>query len=159
MEDSSANYLDGSILCLSCGICCQGILFDHTRYPDPMPFAISPEPRDPLLPLACRLFSFSQNSCRVYKDPNRPRVCREHQCHLLKQLLQNKLTLDQAQSKINKIKTLITKILVQIPQSDSPMPVYLLIQRVSDELQLELDSGDRSHLELFLDINWLRLLI
>jgi len=138
-------------------MCCQGILFYQQL--DSRPFAISPEPRNPLFPSACHLFSFSQNKCLIYEDPRRPLICRNYQCHLVKRLQQNKLSFEQAQSKIDNIKTLLTKILVQIPQSDPTIPLYLPIQRISDALQQELESGDRSNLELFLDINWLMLLI
>jgi hypothetical protein len=153
------NFLDlkGSKLCLSCGMCCQGILFYQTL--DPQPFAISPEPRNPILPLACRLFSFSRNNCLIYHDTRHPLDCCNYRCQLLKELLKNDMTLDQAQLKIKNIKNLLDKILVQISHTDPPIPVYLRIQGVFNTLQRELDSGNRSHLELFLDIIWLRFLL
>lgn len=157
MNDIKAIDSRSSQLCLACGICCQGIFFYHDQ--DPEQFAISPEPHNPLLPLTCRLFREKDNRCLIHEDPRRPPLCQTFQCQLLKRLGQDEITIEQAQTAIKKIKTLLANILNQLPRTDMARPASLLIQSVSDREKQELASGDRSHLELFMDINWLRLLM
>jgi hypothetical protein len=82
-----------------------------------------------------------------------------HECQLLKSFKHGEITLEQAQSKIKGIKTLLTKILTQIPQTDPPIRAYQLIQNKYHSLNLEFASGDRSHIELYMDICWLRVLM
>ena len=156
---SDINNIDtrSSQICVSCGICCMGILFDQDE--DPEKYGFAPEPRSPLLPLACRLYRDKDPGCIIYADPNRPLICKAYQCQTLKQLLQDGISLEQAQARAKNIKTLLAKILTHFPQSDTPKPANAHIQSVCDSLKLELDSGDQSHLELYLDILFLRLLI
>jgi hypothetical protein len=155
MNDINIIDSKSSQLCLVCGICCQGIFFYHDLKPDK--FGISPEPLNPILPLTCRLFREKENRCLIHEDVSRPPLCQTFQCQILKRLLQDEITVEQAQTVIKNIKTLLSKILIQLPQHDTTRPAYVLIESTYDSLKLELDSGDQSHLELFMDIIWLRL--
>jgi len=146
-----------SQLCLSCGLCCQGIFFFHDNAPDE--FDLSPEPNNPLLPLACRIYREADNICLIYEDFNRPSLCQTWKCQTLRRLEQGEISLNQAQLKIKNIKLLLIKILRQISQKELLIPAYHFIQTVFDSLKRELDSGDCSNIELFMDINWLNLLI
>jgi len=157
MNNFDSVYSESSQICLDCGICCHGTIFIHDL--DPQLYGIPPEPRNQLLPLACLVFSFARNCCLIYEDPDRPLVCKTYQCQLLKRLKHDEITLEQAQSKIKSVKTLLTRILTQIPQSDPPVRANKLIQNAFDSLTLELASGDRSHIDLYMDICSLQLLM
>lgn len=113
--------------------------------------------RNPLLPLTCLLFG--DNKCLVHEDPNRPPCCRESQCQLLKRFLRNEIKLEQGKRIIEEIRKLINKILHQLPQSDGLKPAIYIITNVLNSLQLELSSGNRSNIELFMDMVTLKRLV
>ncbi len=157
MYDINTINLISSKLCLTCGICCQGIFHYHDQVPEE--FGISSEPRNPILPLTCPLFLEKGNSCLIHEDPRRPPLCQTWQCQTLKRLQQGEITFEQAQTRITRIKTLLVNVLIRLQQSVMDRPAIYYIQSVYQSLKLELDSGDRSHLELYMDILLLGLLI
>ena len=99
-SEPSAN-IDGSSLCLSCGICCRGALYpwamlDKTEleaeetagvevisYKDEHAFC-----------LPCGYHNCSDNSCSIYGK--RFKVCSRYKCDLLKKALDGEVDLDTA---------------------------------------------------------------
>ena len=155
MNNSDPVFQQESQLCLTCGLCCQGVFFFQDE--DPRKHNLAPEPENPLLPLACRLFQQGTNRCLIYNE--RPPVCKTFQCGLLNQLQREEITLEQAQAAIEKIKTLLTILLKQLPPATKTQPAFWRIQNEHDMIKLELASGNLSRLNLFMDIGWFKVMV
>lgn len=155
------NNSQSSQLCLTCGICCQGIFFYHHQ--DPKIYGLDPEHGDrvnknPLLPLCCQLYR--GNRCIIYNHPKRPSICGEYQCQILKELLTNKINLEQSKQIIEMIKNLINKIVLQLPQPiKKQKPAIHLMSDALKFLQKELSVEDRATSELLKDLISLKCLL
>jgi len=105
-EDLASN---GSELCLSCGLCCTGLLHSHARlHPDEIELAsqqgLSFYSRNAdytafHLPCPC----YHDNKCSVYQ--HRPKICENYRCHLLKSYLQGKTSLAESMAIVTTIKS------------------------------------------------------
>jgi uncharacterized protein len=99
---------DPARLCVPCGLCCSGVLFAW--------LPVSPEERwriegrglpvfqnklGPALTLPCA--ARTDNGCGIYAD--RPSVCVEYSCRLLKDCLEGRITLDRAVAIVADVKT------------------------------------------------------
>ena len=148
---------EGSELCTSCGLCCQGIMEKAAVLePDEVKLA-----RD----LGLKLFTSSDginkfhlpcpliegNFCSVYMSPH-PNVCKEFQCILLDQLLSGEISLEASLKIITKIKKYINLIDEKVSFIDSSKPFLALIQDCWD-LQQHLNE------ELLFDISACRYLL
>jgi Fe-S-cluster containining protein len=148
---------EGSELCISCGLCCQGIMEKAAVLePDEVKLA-----RD----LGLKLFTSSDginkfhlpcpliegNVCSVYDSPH-PNVCKEFQCILLDQLLSGEISLEASLKIILKIKKYINLINENVSFIDSSKSFMALIQDCWD-LQQHLNE------ELLFDISACRYLL
>ena len=148
---------DGSELCTSCGLCCQGILEKAAVLePDEVKLA-----RD----LGLKLFTSSDginkfhlpcpliegNVCSVYMSPH-PNVCKEFQCILLDPLLSGEISLEASLKIITKIKKYINLTNEKVSFIDSFKSFLALIQDCWD-LQQYLNE------ELLVDISACRYLL
>ena len=90
----------GVTLCLSCGLCCQGVLHNHATL-EPQDAELAGRLNLPVytheagrqvfsLPCPC----YRDDRCSVY--PNRPTVCGAYRCHVLDRHWRGELSLDQA---------------------------------------------------------------
>jgi Fe-S-cluster containining protein len=102
MSDAAATDL-----CRSCGLCCNGALFDRAP--------LQPEEREPARALGLRVTesdgapyflqpctAFGGSVCTVY--PNRPAACRRFRCLLLKALERGETSLEAALRTVTKAK-------------------------------------------------------
>ena len=94
------------ILCLQCGLCCNGVLFADVR----------PEPgdRSPLFAgrsrvnQPCPAFNAETCACAIYKD--RPARCRKFECRQLLGVQAGEITTDAALKRIRKARQLAGKV-------------------------------------------------
>jgi Fe-S-cluster containining protein len=96
-------------LCLSCGLCCNGLLFKDLPLTEEelIPFVeLKPKTEKRgsglFLSLPCIAWE-SDKGCTKYND--RPKVCRDFKCKVLVKYENKELTYEQAMEKINFIKT------------------------------------------------------
>jgi len=95
-----------SVLCLECGLCCDGTLFRHVK--------ISPSERDELIALGIGVGQKSQHGvmwlpcgklegrcCTIYEA--RPGGCRRFVCALGKRLVGKELTLEEARAQVEQM--------------------------------------------------------
>jgi hypothetical protein len=101
---------DGSSLCLSCGLCCDGSLLRDVRvYPDERPAALGlrltliDDGTRLSFALPCPLFK--DNRCSVYDE--RPRSCRAFRCGLLRKLDRGEITLERARQIVSTTRQLL----------------------------------------------------
>ncbi|MDA0979499.1 MAG: hypothetical protein O3B72_13145 [Proteobacteria bacterium] len=98
---------DQQSLCRSCGICCQGLLFEYAefdpaeRHPD-WPDELIAVASEQSFPLPCRAHVAS--NCSIYAT--RPVVCRNYQCRLLGELIEGIVTLDEARRVVERTRNI-----------------------------------------------------
>jgi Fe-S-cluster containining protein len=100
-----------SVLCRGCGLCCDGSLFSHV--------GLEPEEVDQLHSLGIptqtrrsgtevlpqRCCALKGRDCQIYAA--RPSSCAEYQCVLATSLLEDRVTLEEAQAVVKKAQRLI----------------------------------------------------
>jgi Fe-S-cluster containining protein len=145
-------------LCLSCGLCCNGVLFADVKL----------QPRDrcgvlrslgmPLLPIGRRRLgapghpswkflqpcaAFDGSRCAIYAS--RPVYCRKFECLLLKEFEQGSITEAQALGTIRGARKLADKVdmlLRSLEPSDEPRALAERFRRTAKRLErTELDSA------------------
>jgi len=91
---------NGNDLCLECGRCCNGVYFKsikllHGDRIDLFDVTYTPKYQGDfvLSSLPCQQLN-PDNTCKIYED--RPRVCRDFQCVILKRYLAEDVDLDTA---------------------------------------------------------------
>ncbi|MBN2198798.1 MAG: hypothetical protein JW747_03010 [Candidatus Aminicenantes bacterium] len=146
----------GSELCLACGLCCRGVFFVNTI--DPEDYGLSPSRRTlpPGTPAPPRCLLHVDNKCLIYDDPRKPVFCSDWQCHLLKQLLRNAVTLESAKDIVAEITRLYERIARFMPP-DGSMPVVKQALEVWKNRKEELSAGRLSGAQLLDISSFLRL--
>ena len=94
------------LLCLRCGMCCNGVLFADVR----------PEPGDasPLfagrrrVPQPCPAFAAGDCTCAIYAE--RPVRCRQFECRQLQGVRAGRITVPQALRKIGQAGKLVSQL-------------------------------------------------
>lgn len=94
-----------SRLCLSCGLCCSGVLFeivklqpeDSIRDLEKLGMKVNRKKSEPYFKQPCRFLN--DCTCMIYEQ--RPTRCRLFECFQIKQLAEGEITEAQAQAKIN----------------------------------------------------------
>lgn len=104
----------GSELCVACGLCCKGVLHDHAPL-QPQEKEVAARLRLPIYRGRIDYDAFSlpcphhQNDrCSVY--PDRPKVCGDYQCDLLKRYREGTISLDEALDVVKRATGLRTRI-------------------------------------------------
>jgi Fe-S-cluster containining protein len=142
MKPSLAN-----VLCIRCGLCCDGSLFADAELAARETAALEVlgveiedadrgEPALLLQPCA----AFKRKRCSIY--PHRPNCCRTFECRLLKQVESGAISVDRAEETIvNTLKEIgRTKVLIaQLGQRDERLP---LKERFSEALALSSNISD-----------------
>ena len=93
--------IDGSSLCLSCGICCRGALYpwamldkDELDAEETAGVKVISYKDEHAFCLPCGYHNCSDNSCSIYGK--RFKVCSRYKCDLLKKALAGEVDLDAA---------------------------------------------------------------
>lgn len=106
--------LNGSELCLSCGLCCKGAIFNRA--------ALRPDEIEPAKDYGLHYFEagkgeysfrlpcnlYQNNKCSIYL--NRPAACRRYRCDLLKRLANGDIDLEESEIIIFQAKSLMDSI-------------------------------------------------
>ena len=147
----------GSQLCLSCGLCCQGLLRDHapletgeTELATQLGLPVHLEDSDSqAFSLPCPLYK--DNRCSVY--PKRPRACREYQCDILKKFLQGMISFEQSIVLVKSAKQLMSAIRQRIGIGDPSKRIWEHIADFLDRQGNDKNSEEvrRANAELLLD--------
>jgi hypothetical protein len=117
------NRSKGEKLCQSCGMCCEGVFHSSAHIYEDQDLVIAnrigatilEDPADPADPAdtQSRVFSLPcpafDGKCSVY--PDRPSVCGDHHCDVLKSLLTDEVTPAEALDKVSSLKAILANIL------------------------------------------------
>ena len=120
MTDSAANQL-----CKACGLCCSGHLFSWVRLnaPELDPVeklglkVIRDDPRQRGFLQPCAMWV--DGVCKVYTSPDYPRSCGKYKCKVLRQLLEDDISLQTGLSIIQETLDLIHDIEPLLPKSSA----------------------------------------
>ncbi|MGB8644744.1 MAG: hypothetical protein WCF84_05875 [Anaerolineae bacterium] len=127
---------DSSSLCLPCGLCCNGVLFDHVDVmADEIPVATArglclyeQDKRVSFkLPCAC----YVDSACSIYGD--RPFTCCAFQCALLRQLRNGAMDLQACLTIVHRARELIRTIQEETGASDSRKRIWDVLPGTSPE--------------------------
>jgi len=104
---------EGSRLCLACGLCCQGFLHraalvapDEIETVQRLGLTVTESEEGPGFPLPCPLHR--EGRCTVYME--RPGVCRDYKCKLLRRFLSGEVAWDECMRLIDLAKELVLRI-------------------------------------------------
>ncbi len=136
-------------LCLQCGLCCNGVLFADVKLKpvdDPVRLKAGGLPvrkQGPSysFPQPCTALQ-SDGKCCVYRD--RPTMCRDFECGVLKEVQAGKLTDSEALRVIRRAQRLARKVAVLLEQAgnlDRHQPLTKRYQAVMRQ-PIDLSAGD-----------------
>jgi len=146
-----ANPSAANSLCPACGLCCNGVLFADVKLAPGDDAAWLTSHGLPVRQRG-RSCSFSQpcaglqadGRCRIYVD--RPQMCRDFECGVLKEVLAGRLTDSEALRVIRRAQRLARKVAVLLEQagnSDRHQPLTKRYQAVMRQ-PIDLSAGDEA---------------
>ncbi len=149
-------------LCLACGLCCDGTLFDGVQL-EPgddakrlkslgLPVAFS-RGRNPVgrFPQPCRALC-ADRTCRLYAD--RPRQCRIFECGVFKEMQAGRTDLAAALRQVKKARRLadrVRKLLLQLGDTDEQRALGERFFRM--QCRMEEQPADAAALATFADLS------
>ena len=122
VELSEERILQGSELCISCGLCCRGILHFHGVL---QPNEVEPISKLGLICVEKEGGMVFQLPCPCYLDarcsvyPNRPAACIGYRCKLLKRFLKNEIDLGASKQLVVDVKALLSVIQQRLQLMDT----------------------------------------
>jgi uncharacterized protein len=143
---------NGSKLCVPCGLCCDGSLFERARLqPGEEAFAASlgltvldAESERPAFRLGCHLF---QGSCSIYDQP-RPHICGGFKCSLLIKYEGGQVGLTEGLEKVSRARAMQSELGPLLPNPIQGVPSLAEIKR---QMQALTDASQRrAHLNFLI---------
>jgi Fe-S-cluster containining protein len=172
MKSAPDSLQRGQDLCLSCGLCCDGTIFSTVEIDNPetiqryksagIDFDIANEVTDGKQRFRQPCAAFAAGCCKIY--PDRPLVCRNFKCDLLKAYMENEIDFFAASEIVKKVKDRKSDILRRITELDLPLKSTNIVFDLYDqafEFFKNLEEGERKRQcgEIVLQIAALRLYI
>jgi Fe-S-cluster containining protein len=118
---------DGSLLCLACGICCQGVLHreasvrkDEVAAVRRLGLSVVGAGEDLSFPLPCSLHR--NGRCTVYAE--RPSACQAYECKVLKRYREGSASWEESVQSINVAKDLAERVRRGIGMTDPEQSVW-----------------------------------
>ena len=103
----------GSDLCTECGLCCDGTWFEYVPITEEqigVANSVGLEVTNDANGLNFKLPCHNLCDCKCMVYQRRPQVCSDFQCHLLRSLLQGRLTLEECLKPVRRARQLVQKI-------------------------------------------------
>jgi uncharacterized protein len=155
----------GIELCLSCGLCCQGVIFNRAGL-KPDEIGLAKDNGLDYFPSGEEEFAF-RLPCRLYQDDKcsiyliRPEACRRYRCDLLKRLTNKAISLEESKIIVSQIKSLMDSINKQMdniePSADFNQRIIKFLDLQSRNSLTSKDSSaflrDIGHFFVFLQKN------
>jgi Fe-S-cluster containining protein len=116
-----------SRLCLACGLCCNGVLFEVVRLQpsdsvkdlSDHGFQLKRKKREPYFPQPCAMLDGC--TCTVYSA--RPQRCRRFECRQITGLTNGSITEAEAAERIAQAKSLVQHVEALLDPAPSPLPL------------------------------------
>lgn len=146
-----SSEVDGSSLCLECGLCCQGILHGSVKIrADEVPavrrlgLSVVETGEGPVFPQPC--LCHQEGRCTVYAE--RPSSCRGYRCKLLGRYEEGILTREESLLHIRQAKGLVASLHRRLGPESTATSLWQRLQASGDE-RLAAAPDNR---ELLLDV-------
>lgn len=148
---------DGAGLCLSCGICCRGVIFQIVRLRDDE-VALARRLRLPVVESRGRA-AFTQpcprhedGACAVYEE--RPDACRSFVCHTLAAYLAGEIDIAAATARVDRLRATAARVRDGLPAELRDRELWEAVAALSDEGERSPDRSAwrRQHAGLLLDV-------
>ena len=146
-QDNSALQVNGSDLCLSCGLCCTGLLHDRAVLL-PAEFTLANQigltilaragDDTPTFRLPCPCFQ--QGRCSTYTK--RPGACGRYRCDLLQAFEAQTIDLNNALELVEQAKTLIAEIEALIGDTNNAETIWQRAAHFAERHALTLHSAE-----------------
>lgn len=119
--------IDGSRLCLACGLCCQGILHDWVKVESDESgrmerLGLSITARSLGVGFALPCSCFREEKCAAYSD--RPRSCSRYQCKLLRRHLSGEVAWEEGFKRVEQTKRLIAGIRGRLGRTEQRTSIW-----------------------------------
>ncbi len=134
-------------LCPTCGLCCNGVLFEDLRLrksDDParlrklgLGSALARKGATTCLNQPC--LAFDGSHCRIYAD--RPSRCREFECHILTRVAEGSLGLSAAHRRIRHARRLVAQVESELESLGNTERHHPLIHRYSEVMARPINLG------------------
>jgi len=126
---------EASTLCQACGLCCTGHLFSWVRLKavELAPLeklglnVIRSDPRQRGFTQPCPMWN---GNCTIYDSPNYPRGCDSYKCKLLREVLDESVSLSKALRVVRQAKEKIQEVEALLPNTPSISFRERLIEQV-----------------------------
>ncbi len=113
---------EATTLCKACGLCCTGHLFSWVRLKatELTPSeklglnVVRNDPRQRGFTQPCPVWN---GICTIYESPHYPRGCESYKCKLLRELLDESVSLSDALAVVDETKNLIHQVETHLPKS------------------------------------------
>ena len=139
--------VDGSRLCLACGLCCQEILHDWVKVEsdevgrmEGLGLSVTTRSQGAGFSLPCPCYR--EGRCAEYA--NRPRSCRSYQCKLLRRHLTGEITWEEALKRVEQAKRLIASIRGRLGAPGNGMGIWQQLRSspvAAAEPELRMDAA------------------
>lgn len=114
-ETIQKNEPASATLCKACGLCCTGHLFVNAEFTLPEVETtralglnvLQDNPETPVFSLPCPLW---QEHCTIYTHPQKPSICGDFKCKLLREVEEGQQLLDTALMVVHQTKQLIQEL-------------------------------------------------
>ena len=122
MTNTDENLSPADVLCISCGLCCTGHLFLWAKLKSVELVTaralglnvLGSEPKDRGFGLPCPLW---HGQCTIHTSPDYPHACRTYKCKLLKQVIDEVISLPNALAVVERAKGMINELKALLPDS------------------------------------------
>lgn len=150
------------VLCIGCGVCCDGTLHDDTELaPEDERAAVEQDfslfSKDDRLAFRQPCPKFSQGKCRIYSE--RPHVCRAYRCKLLKDVENGRVDVALARERVETAKALASAIRIFSGEAVTPQSRKALWERLTDLSKNEGHAPKDSLTRAMLDLASLQFLL
>ena len=122
--DHESNESEASLLCKSCGLCCTGHLFTwgklrSTELESAQALGLKVLGSDPNQRGFSQPCSLWDGQCTIYTSPYYPHFCGLYKCKLLKELMDESVTLPEALTVVQQAKGMIEEVDSLLPASSN----------------------------------------
>lgn len=154
MKNKDEEYNEGLDLCLSCGMCCMGYFHVGAILNDEYDLKLANQmgvdilknkENEQFISLPCIKFD---GKCSIY--PERPSVCGNHQCDLLKNLKEKKINLGKAKDICIQMKNLCSELHTELDIINSNDQSRTIVERFKPFFRLEKSYLRKQNPDLFL---------
>ena len=161
-----ADHGSGGTLCLSCGLCCQGVLHSHAGLePHEETSGIRQRLRLPLFNEGQDYPAFAlpcpqhrEGRCAAY--PDRPAVCERYQCNLLIRHRAGEIPLDEALTIVQRTKAVVERVRTRLGPESAGRWLWGAIWSYSRKQEEAVGAEEfrRGHRDFLLDLGELQVL-